>query len=193
MKFGKGYFCPIVLGQALLSRYRILSLLGWGGFAIVWLAVDLAPGSVHSWKHDRFFADQKQAHPTHRNTSRSKFSAASRIRLMNTPATRSSVCESLCKVGSATGRAGGTSSSYLTLSTSSPPNGIHRFLVLEVAGLHFAELTVSEGYDFDDAVYLFKQCIETVEYVHSMGISHGGMFVLSPALCVVEADFRGRP
>jgi hypothetical protein len=27
MKFGKGYFCPIVLGQALLSRYRILS---WG-------------------------------------------------------------------------------------------------------------------------------------------------------------------
>jgi hypothetical protein len=64
---------------------------------------------------------------------------------------------------------------------------------LEVADLHFAELTELEGYDFDDAVYLFKQCVETVEYVHSMGISHGGMSVLSPALCVVEADFRGRP
>jgi serine/threonine protein kinase len=73
------------------------------------------------------------------------------------------------------------------------PNGIHRCLVLEVADLHFAELTELEGYDFDDAVYLFKQCVETVEYVHSMGISHGGMSVLSPALCVVEADFRGRP
>ena len=42
--------------------------------------------------------------------------------------------------------------------------------MLEVAGLHFAELTELEGYDFDDAVYLFKQCVETVEYVHSMGI-----------------------
>ena len=34
---------------------------------------------------------------------------------------------------------------------------------------------------------LFKQCVGTVEYVHSTDISHGGMSVLSPALCVIEA------
>jgi hypothetical protein len=36
------------------------------------------------------------------------------------------------------------------------PNGIHRFLVLEVAGLHFADLTKLERYYFDDAVYFVQ-------------------------------------
>jgi len=40
IKFGKQYFCPIVLDQEVQNRYRILSLLGWGGYAMVWLAVD---------------------------------------------------------------------------------------------------------------------------------------------------------
>jgi len=34
----------------------------------------------------------------------------------------------------------------------------------------------------------YSGCVEAVEYLHSMGISHGGAFVSSPAFCVAEAD-----
>ena len=43
LRFGKGGFCPVTLGQVLHNRYRVLSLLGWGGYAMVWLAIDLSP------------------------------------------------------------------------------------------------------------------------------------------------------
>lgn len=44
LRFGKGHFCPIVLGQVVNNRYRILSLLGSGSYGMVWLAVD-----EHHW------------------------------------------------------------------------------------------------------------------------------------------------
>jgi serine/threonine-protein kinase SRPK3 len=59
------------------------------------------------------------------------------------------------------------------------PNGIHRCLVLELAGTNFADLVQLEEYAFDDIVHLFRQCVETVEYLHSLGISHGGTLTLS--------------
>ncbi len=66
------------------------------------------------------------------------------------------------------------------------PNGIHRCLVLEPAGTHFADLAQLEHYGLDDVVYIFKQCVETVEYLHSLGISHGGS--LNPPLLSVRSD-----
>jgi serine/threonine protein kinase len=159
---------------------------------MVWLAVDLAPRSVGSWKHNRFFADQKQL------TQLTEIRRAQSFRGVEKSTDEYSCNEELClrKLMQDRQRDRPGQRNIIELFDAfdiESPNGIYLCLVLEVAGLHFAELTELEGYDFDDAVYLFKQCVETVEYVHSMGISHGGMSVLSPALCVVEADFRGRP
>jgi serine/threonine-protein kinase SRPK3 len=53
-------------------------------------------------------------------------------------------------------------------------NGIHRCLVLDVVGQDFVELAEVKSYGFNDAIYIFKQCVEAIEYLHSMGISHGG-------------------
>ena len=56
-------------------------------------------------------------------------------------------------------------------------NGVHRCLIMELAGLDFASLAVAMNYGFDDVVYLFKKCVETVECLHSLGISHGGTYI----------------
>jgi serine/threonine protein kinase len=58
-------------------------------------------------------------------------------------------------------------------------NAVHRCLIMELAGLDFASLVMIRNYGFDDIVYLFKQCAEAVEFLHSLGISHGGTYVPS--------------
>ena len=40
IKYGKDHFCPIALGQVVHEGYRIISLLGFGGDGMVWLAID---------------------------------------------------------------------------------------------------------------------------------------------------------
>jgi hypothetical protein len=40
IEYGENEFCPIVPGDFVDGRYRIISLLGFGGDGMVWLAVD---------------------------------------------------------------------------------------------------------------------------------------------------------
>jgi serine/threonine protein kinase len=62
------------------------------------------------------------------------------------------------------------------------PNGIHRCLVLELAAPNLADLVQMENYSLEDRIYLFAQCVETAEYLHSLGISHGGTLAPSTAI-----------
>jgi hypothetical protein len=158
MKFGKGYSCPIVLGQVLLDRYRILSLLGWGGFAMVWLAIDLAYPQFPK------YVALKVLHGAEKRDDEYSCNEELCLRKLMQGRQRDSL-----------GRR-----NIIELFEAfdiESPNGIHRCLVLEVAGLRLSELADLSRYGFYDRVYLFRQCVQAVEYLHSMGISHGGAFV----------------
>lgn len=71
-------------------------------------------------------------------------------------------------------------------------NGTHRCLVLELAASDVATLIQCAPYTFLDRLYLFRQCVEAVEYLHSLGISHGGkhIHVLRPQFCLEYAKIN---
>ncbi|KAK3942684.1 kinase-like domain-containing protein [Diplogelasinospora grovesii] len=159
IQFGKQHFCPIVLDQVVQNRYRILSLLGWGGYAMVWLAVDqcLSPSSPSS-----------------------KYVALKIFRGAESSNDEYSRNEELClrKLMQGRNRDDSGRRNIIQLLDGfdlESPNGIHRCLVLELAASDFAYLVEFEHYGFDHAVYIFKQCVEAVEYLHSLGISHGDL------------------
>ncbi|KAF2105293.1 kinase-like domain-containing protein [Lophiotrema nucula] len=170
IKFGKNYFCPIVLGQLVHNRYRVLSLLGWGGYAMVWLAVDQCSSPSPKYVALKIFRGAEK--------SNDEYSSNEERQLRKLILERD--------------RGGIGRRNIIELFDAfevESSNGVHRCLVLEPAGCSFADLVTFEEFGFDDVVYIFRQCVEAVEYLHSRGISHGDLDLANLVLAL--PDFSG--
>ena len=149
-----------------------------GGFAMAWLAIDLAPRLMCSRKCTGHVPLIKGSFPL-------QFPKYVAIKVLHGAEKRDdeySRNEELCLRKLMQGRQRDSLGrrniiEFFEAFDIESPNGIHRCLVLEVAGLRLSELADLSRYGFYDRVYLFRQCVQAVEYLHSMGISHGGAFV----------------
>ncbi|KAK4033258.1 kinase-like domain-containing protein, partial [Parachaetomium inaequale] len=160
IKYGKNHFCPIILGQVVNDRYRIISLLGFGGAGMVWLAIDEP--------HPRYYVALKITRGCDR-TGNEELT----LRLLMQSRDHDS-------------RGGHKIIELFDAFDIESANGIHRCLVLELAAGSLVDIKHHEEFTFDQHLVMFKQCVQAVAHLHSQGLVHGGNHRLPPTLSPVD-------
>lgn len=132
------------------SRYRVLTTLGAGGYATVWLAVDQAPPLP--WTAPKYVAIKIQRRPAENNEEK---------------------C--LRKLRTDGDRRWGTGQNIIQLYDAfdaDTSKGKCRCLAMELGG---ESLEGMGRCTLDVAVAIFRQCVEAVRHVHARGFACGGM------------------
>lgn len=148
-EYQPGGYHPVMIGDVLHSRYRIVDKLGHGGYSTVWLARDTALKRYVALK-----VNTADAHPREARVLRTLFKSSSSSA---PPAHGRSLIPMIFDEFQVQG-----------------PNGIHACYTTAPAQGNLREISFSRLFPLDVARALCYGLTQAVAYTHSHGYVHGG-------------------
>jgi serine/threonine protein kinase len=145
-----GGYHPIMIGDMLRDRYRVVDKLGFGGYSTVWLAQD----------------------------TQLKCYVAVKVGTANSPARETAILRELSKPVSVSSLASqGRSSITFPLDEFElkGPNGTHPCYTMALADCDLRTVSYSRLFPINVARALSGEAVLAVAYLHGRGYAHGGM------------------
>ena len=158
-KYRPGGYHPIMVGDILHDRYRIVDKLGFGGYSTVWLAQDTLKKHYVAVK-----VGTANSLPRERNILRALSSTSSKT----------------WPSFSSPGHLAGRDSSPFILDEFElyGPNGTHPCYTTVAARCNLKEVSYSRLFTLDVARALSGGLALAVAYIHSEGYVHGGLLLI---------------
>ena len=152
-----GGYHPVMIGDVLHSRYRIVDKLGFGGYSTVWLARDAKLGHY----------------------------VALKISTADSPARETKILRKLSSNDSPlTSQVRASIPLPLDEFNVEGPNGTHTCYTMALAACDLRTISFSQLFPVNVARALVGHLTLAVAYIHSRGYAHGGIYL--PRVCLLE-------
>lgn len=156
-RYQPGGYHPVVVGDELTDRYKVVHKLGYGAFSTIWLARDKDRDSYVAIKVSTANAPSREAEILHALADSSEFKCAPGRDMVPVVPDRFEL---------------------------QGPNGCHRCYVTSPAQSSVAAAKFCDLFTVETARVLATQLVSAVAYIHSRGVVHGGR--LAPINCLLS-------